>query len=59
MLVQIQESESYLTDFWVDVVKSGRGHLFSPGEPKICCILRMSVNWANFLHADYDAKVFG
>ena len=30
-------------DFWVDVAKNRWGHLFSLQDPKICCILRMTV----------------
>ena len=39
--------------FWVGLFKNGRGHLVHETH-----LLSEFMDWANFLHADYDAIIF-
>ena len=45
--------------FWVGVVKIGHGYLFSLRPSNLLYLKNVYVNWADFLHADCDAVIFG
>ena len=51
---KFRKTKSYFNDFWVDLVKNGHDHVVHETLKSA----DKFIDWADFLHADFDAIIF-
>ena len=55
---KFRKAKSYFNDFWVGMVRTGRGHLVNEALNPLYLKSELT-NSADFLHADCEAIIFG